>query len=71
MSRSTDEAHLPGLRQPVAANDGLDAPFWEGTKDHELKVQQCDGLVQMSATKCNRAQRKTVLLQRLLQHAGS
>ena len=42
MSRSTDEAHLPGLRQPVAANDGLDSPFWEGTKDHELKVQQCD-----------------------------
>ena len=32
MSRSTNEAHLPGLRQPAPANDGLDAPFWEGTR---------------------------------------
>ena len=41
MSRSTDEVHLPGLRQPAAANDGLDAPFWEGTRAHELRVQRC------------------------------
>ncbi|HJM20438.1 MAG TPA: OB-fold domain-containing protein [Acidimicrobiales bacterium] len=41
MSRFTSEAHLPGLRQPAPANDGLDAPFWEGTRAHELRVQRC------------------------------
>ena len=41
MSRSTNEAHLPGLRQPAPANDGLDTPFWEGTRAHELRVQRC------------------------------
>ena len=41
MSRFTSEAHLPGLRQPAPANDGLDAPFWEGTRAHELRVQHC------------------------------
>ena len=41
MSRSTTEPHLPGLRQPAASNDGLDAPFWEGAQAHELRVQQC------------------------------
>ena len=41
MSRFTSEAHLPGPRQPAPANDGLDAPFWEGTRAHELRVQRC------------------------------
>ena len=41
MSRVTNEPHLPGLRQPAPSNDGLDAPFWEGTRAHELRVQQC------------------------------
>ena len=41
MNRFTADAHLPGLRQPAPANDGLDAPFWEGTRAHELRVQRC------------------------------
>ena len=41
MNRFTADAHLPGLRQPAPANDVLDAPFWEGTRAHELRVQRC------------------------------
>ena len=41
MNKFTSEPHLPGLRQPAPANDGLDAPFWEGTQAHELRVQRC------------------------------
>ena len=41
MSKSTSEPHLPGLRQPAPATDGLDVPFWEGTRAHELRVQRC------------------------------
>ena len=41
MNRFTADAHLPGLRQTAPANDGLDAPFWEGTRAHEQRVQRC------------------------------
>ena len=35
-------AYLPsGLPQPVPAGDGLDRPYWEGTRQHELRVQRC------------------------------
>jgi uncharacterized OB-fold protein len=34
--------YLPsGLPAPLPAADGLDAPFWEGTRRHQLLVQQC------------------------------
>ena len=29
------------LPVPVTEDDGLDAPFWEGTRQHRLKVQRC------------------------------
>jgi uncharacterized OB-fold protein len=32
----------PGLPQPVAAPDGLDAPFWQGLRDEQLLLQRCD-----------------------------
>ena len=48
MTRSTNDAHLPGLRQPAPANDGLDAPFWEGTRAHELRVQRCKNAAAIS-----------------------
>lgn len=32
-----------GLPVPVALPDGLDAPYWEGTRAHELRVQRCRG----------------------------
>lgn len=31
----------PGLPEPIPMPDGLDAPYWEGTRAHELRVQQC------------------------------
>lgn len=31
----------PGLPAAMAARDGLDAPYWEGTRAHELRVQRC------------------------------
>jgi len=35
-------AYLPsGLPQPVPAGDGLDGAYWEGTRQHELRVQRC------------------------------
>lgn len=30
-----------GLPAPVPAADGLDRPYWEGTRRHELWVQHC------------------------------
>jgi len=34
--------YLPeGLPQPVPLPDGLDAPYWEGTRAHELRLQRC------------------------------
>ena len=32
-----------GLPQPRPAADGLEAPFWEGTRGHELRIQRCQG----------------------------
>lgn len=31
----------PGLAQPVASPDGLDAPFWEALRDGVVKLQRC------------------------------
>jgi uncharacterized OB-fold protein len=31
----------PGLPAPLPARDGLDRPYWEGTRAHELRVQRC------------------------------
>jgi uncharacterized OB-fold protein len=37
-------SHLPaGLPRPVPEPDGLDTPYWEGTRDGELRVQRCRG----------------------------
>ena len=30
-----------GLPAPVPSPDGLDAPYWEGTRRHELWMQRC------------------------------
>jgi uncharacterized OB-fold protein len=32
-----------GLPRPVPSPDELDAPYWEGTRAHELRVQRCRG----------------------------
>ena len=38
-----DAHHLPpGLPAPVPEADGLDAPYWEGTRQGELRVQRCN-----------------------------
>ena len=34
-------ALLPGLPAPRPAADGLDRAYWEGTRNHELRVQRC------------------------------
>ena len=31
----------PGLPAPLPSTDGLDRPYWEGTRAHELRVQRC------------------------------
>lgn len=31
----------PGLPAPVPSPDGLDTPYWQGTRRHELWVQRC------------------------------
>jgi uncharacterized OB-fold protein len=37
-------AYLPaGLPAPQPSPDGLDAPYWEATRRHELVVQRCEG----------------------------
>lgn len=43
MSESTSPATIlpPGLPVPVPAPDGVDTPFWEATRRHELVVQRC------------------------------
>lgn len=41
-SRSTTTSYLPeGMPLPAPQPDGLDAAFWEGTKQHRLLVQRC------------------------------
>jgi uncharacterized OB-fold protein len=30
-----------GLARPIPLADGLDAPYWLGTRAHELRVQRC------------------------------
>ena len=36
--------YLPaGLPAPVPEADGLDAPYWEGTRRGELRIQRCRG----------------------------
>ena len=30
-----------GLPQPIAAPDGLDAPYWQGLRDEQLLLQRC------------------------------
>ena len=35
-------SYLPkGLPSPVPENDGIDKPYWEGTRRGELMVQRC------------------------------
>ena len=35
--------YLPdGVPQPAPTPDGMDAPYWEATRRHELVVQQCE-----------------------------
>ena len=37
-----NDSYLPkGLSQPAPMRDGLDVPYWEGTRNHELTVQRC------------------------------
>jgi uncharacterized OB-fold protein len=31
----------PGLPQPAPGRDGLERPYWEGVRAHELRVQRC------------------------------
>jgi uncharacterized OB-fold protein len=31
----------PGLPAPVPEPDGLDAPYWQGTRENELRIQRC------------------------------
>lgn len=33
----------PGTPIPVAENDGLDAPYWDGLRANKLVVQKCNG----------------------------
>ena len=36
------EAVLPaGVPRPIASPDGLDAPYWEATRRHEIVAQRC------------------------------
>ncbi|MEL7157922.1 MAG: OB-fold domain-containing protein [Actinomycetota bacterium] len=42
MSDTTDHYLAPGLAAPRPARDGLDQPYWTGTTNHQLWVQQCD-----------------------------
>lgn len=42
MSELIGDTALPtGLAAPVPAADGLDLPFWEGLRRHELVIQHC------------------------------
>jgi uncharacterized OB-fold protein len=31
----------PGLPAPVPEPDGLDAPYWQGTRQNELRIERC------------------------------
>jgi uncharacterized OB-fold protein len=44
MTDSERTPYLPAgaLPAPVASPDGVDAPFWEATRRHELAVQRCE-----------------------------
>lgn len=33
----------PGLPQPVPSPDGLDAPFWGGLAEEQIRIQRCRG----------------------------
>ena len=37
----SDNDYLPGLAQPAPTRDGLDAPFWQGAREHRLVLQKC------------------------------
>ena len=37
----TNTALPAGLPTPEAARDGVDAPFWDGLRDHRLLIPQC------------------------------
>ena len=39
----SDTYLAPGLPRPVPSPDGLDAPFWAGLRDNELRLQCCLG----------------------------
>ena len=42
MSALAEGTYLPkGLTQPAPMRDGLDLPYWEGTREHQLRVQRC------------------------------
>ena len=42
-SDSTSTSYFPeGMPLPAPMPDGLDAPFWEGTKQHKLLIQRCN-----------------------------
>ena len=42
MSALAGSTYLPkGLTQPAPMRDGLDLPYWEGAREHELRVQRC------------------------------
>jgi len=39
----TGNTYLPaGMPAPVPSPDGLDVPYWEGTRQNKLLVQRCD-----------------------------
>ena len=40
--RTTTTSYMPaGMPLPAPMPDGLDAPFWEGARQHRLLVQRC------------------------------
>lgn len=42
MAAETPYILADGLPKPVPSRDGVDAPYWEGTRRHELWVQRCE-----------------------------
>lgn len=38
----SDSYLLPGLPQPVASQDGLDTPYWNGLRDEKIMLQKCN-----------------------------
>lgn len=42
MNETTTQSYFPpGTAIPVAQNDGLDKPFWEGLREGKLRIQHC------------------------------